>query len=119
MPPTLSAIATTLGAPSSASIWLCNMRPISAAGMKATSRLRTKRHETAFPRIMPCSTAQNVRQYSTTTARMAPSRSEEHTSELQSLMRTSYAVFCLKQKKNNYNHTIIQQAHYQHTHTTP
>src|SRR3546814_990436 len=29
----------------------------------------------------------------------APSRSEEHTSELQSLMRTSYAVFCLKKKK--------------------
>src|SRR3546814_1287772 len=27
------------------------------------------------------------------------SRSEEHTSELQSLMRTSYAVFCLKKKK--------------------
>src|SRR3546814_4689304 len=31
-------------------------------------------------------------------ARMA--RSEEHTSELQSLMRNSYAVFCLKKKKN-------------------
>src|SRR3546814_7978652 len=30
-------------------------------------------------------------------------RSEEHTSELQSLMRISYAVFCLK-KKNNKNH---------------
>src|SRR3546814_1859822 len=28
-----------------------------------------------------------------------PRRSEEHTSELQSLMRTSYAVFCLKKKK--------------------
>src|SRR3546814_10492884 len=28
-----------------------------------------------------------------------PSRSEEHTSELQSLMRISYAVFCLKKKK--------------------
>src|SRR3546814_6475909 len=28
-------------------------------------------------------------------------RSEEHTSELQSLMRISYAVFCLKKKKNN------------------
>src|SRR3546814_1974515 len=27
-------------------------------------------------------------------------RSEEHTSELQSLMRTSYSVFCLKKKKN-------------------
>src|SRR3546814_9867545 len=29
------------------------------------------------------------------------SRSEEHTSELQSLMRTSYAVFCLKKKTTN------------------
>src|SRR3546814_10465723 len=29
-----------------------------------------------------------------------PKRPEEHTSELQSLMRTSYAVFCLKKKKN-------------------
>src|SRR3546814_5402970 len=31
------------------------------------------------------------------------SRSEEHTSELQSLMRISYAVFCLKKKKEKYN----------------
>src|SRR3546814_1733938 len=30
-------------------------------------------------------------------------RSEEHTSELQSLMRNSYAVFCLKKKKHNQN----------------
>src|SRR3546814_6849631 len=30
-----------------------------------------------------------------------PSRSEEHTSELQSLMRISYAVFCLKKKKSH------------------
>src|SRR3546814_10854920 len=36
-------------------------------------------------------------------------RSEEHTSELQSLMRISYAVFCLKKKniKYNYNKYII------------
>src|SRR3546814_7602012 len=33
-------------------------------------------------------------------ARIAGVRSEEHTSELQSLMRISYAVFCLKKKKN-------------------
>src|SRR3546814_1651642 len=32
-------------------------------------------------------------------------RSEEHTSELQSLMRTSYAVFCLKKKTHTTNHT--------------
>src|SRR3546814_2185132 len=34
-------------------------------------------------------------------------RSEEHTSELQSLMRISYAVFCLN-KKNNHNISLIQ-----------
>src|SRR3546814_2140858 len=32
-------------------------------------------------------------------------RSEEHTSELQSLMRISYAVFCLKKKKKTYQQT--------------
>src|SRR3546814_5136493 len=32
-------------------------------------------------------------------------RSEEHTSELQSLMRISYAVFCLKKKKKQQTHT--------------
>src|SRR3546814_8337456 len=32
-------------------------------------------------------------------AKQFPDRSEEHTSELQSLMRISYAVFCLKKKK--------------------
>src|SRR3546814_2098189 len=34
-------------------------------------------------------------------------RSEEHTSELQSLMRISYAVFCLKKKKTNINSTVF------------
>src|SRR3546814_10634437 len=41
----------------------------------------------------------------------ALSRSEEHTSELQSLMRISYAVFCLKKKSNNkitHHYTIYQ-----------
>src|SRR3546814_4584714 len=33
----------------------------------------------------------------------APFRSEEHTSELQSLMRTSYADFCLNKKNSQYN----------------
>src|SRR3546814_7145155 len=34
-------------------------------------------------------------------------RSEEHTSELQSLMRISYAVFCLQKKKKQNTHTTI------------
>src|SRR3546814_1330156 len=38
------------------------------------------------------------------------SRSEEHTSELQSLMRISYAVFCLK-KKNNHRHNNELDSH--------
>src|SRR3546814_5276904 len=44
-----------------------------------------------------------LQQAPTRSSRPQPeSRSEEHTSELQSLMRISYAVFCLK-KKNKYN----------------
>src|SRR3546814_8630173 len=39
--------------------------------------------------------------------RMRRGRSEEHTSELQSLMRTSYAVFCLKKKQPNVTHTTM------------
>src|SRR3546814_9145400 len=35
---------------------------------------------------------------------VATKRSEEHTSELQSLMRISYAVFCLKKQNTNNNH---------------
>src|SRR3546814_7170161 len=35
--------------------------------------------------------------------KLAMRRSEEHTSELQSLMRISYAVFCLKKKKKKHN----------------
>src|SRR3546814_8157501 len=43
-------------------------------------------------------------------------RSEEHTSELQSLMRISYAVFCLKTKNNNQLNTI-QTHSLSHTNT--
>src|SRR3546814_2106851 len=37
-------------------------------------------------------------------------RSEEHTSELQSLMRISYAVFCLKKKNKKYYYNIMAKA---------
>src|SRR3546814_10291714 len=36
-------------------------------------------------------------------------RSEEHTSELQSLMRISYAVFCLKKKNHTYHNIIVHE----------
>src|SRR3546814_6844313 len=40
-------------------------------------------------------------------------RSEEHTSELQSLMRISYAVFCLKKKKKQDRKNMIKSYHQQ------
>src|SRR3546814_8701056 len=53
----------------------------------------------------------NVGRICPTQINAVKARSEEHTSELQSLMRISYAVFCLKKKnKNNYN------THYEHQH---
>src|SRR3546814_10585550 len=45
------------------------------------------------------------------------SRSEEHTSELQSLMRISYAVFCLKKKNHTTTHTSTIQSYKNHTTT--
>src|SRR3546814_3441784 len=48
-------------------------------------------------------------------------RSEEHTSELQSLMRISYAVFCLKKKKTTklpYAKTVIQTEQHNKSHMT-
>src|SRR3546814_3576900 len=66
-------------------------------------------------RLLPCSRRRLYRdliilrsslhaQHQDTRDDPAPERSEEHTSELQSLMRISYAVFCLKKKI----HTNIQ-----------
>src|SRR3546814_2240230 len=48
---------------------------------------------------------------------VSDSRSEEHTSELQSLMRISYAVFCLKKKKTHKNIDSMT-SNYHHTNTT-
>src|SRR3546814_10718275 len=45
-------------------------------------------------------------------------RSEEHTSELQSLMRISYAVFCLKKKTSSHFITRIHTNTQQHTYTS-
>src|SRR3546814_3270952 len=58
-----------------------------------------------FGRI-PATTARTlVRAPSEKPPRSKSTRSEEHTSELQSLMRSSYAVFCLQKKKIDHYHT--------------
>src|SRR3546814_2463846 len=63
-------------------------RPV-RQGARAHRGLRAVRHQAIHARGAP--------------RRDPKARSEEHTSELQSLMRISYAVFCLKKKKTNNN----------------
>src|SRR3546814_9280609 len=62
------------------------------------AKIKAKQMRIAFPPI-----AGNTRP-------VIDERSEEHTSELQSLMRISYAVFCLKKKKTDIYHTNITVA---------
>src|SRR3546814_10900339 len=65
-------------------------------GQQPVEPLRRKRIVAAF--IMQHAGEQH---HGGNTVHTAAGRSEEHTSELQSLMRISYAVFCLKKKTNN------------------
>src|SRR3546814_2571958 len=65
------------------------------------SRRTTRRGEPRARRA--ASAAPRCRRSRKDSPRRRHGRSEEHTSELQSLMRISYAVFCLKKKKQNHN----------------
>src|SRR3546814_1506030 len=63
----------------------------------ASSIISTMRSEAlTTPKVLPDGAALYAPKASAT--RLGSARSEEHTSELQSLMRNSYAVFCLKKK---------------------
>src|SRR3546814_3500396 len=70
------------------------------------SQLAAQCHQEWFLLAKHCNALQQNRHWKNTKWRL---RSEEHTSELQSLMRISYAVFCLKKKKHKY-HYILQIA---------
>src|SRR3546814_4754071 len=78
------------------------------------------RHRTRYPVRRQLSTVglcggsapRRVARTGRKTAKQRGPRSEEHTSELQSLMRISYAVFCLKKKKIIHEiHTISHKLH--------
>src|SRR3546814_4403250 len=75
-------------------IWNCTVATRTEAG---------KRVLMPFSRTVACCGAKGLAQNINTALPPLSLRSEEHTSELQSLMRISYAVFCLKKK--NYTHT--------------
>src|SRR3546814_1317412 len=91
-------------------------RSVVPAAMRAASRPTSRRRPAPGP---PLRRSKDARRRAAPTygwhgstrdprpAACAP-RSEEHTSELQSLMRISYAVFCLKKKTNNHTYPTKQ-----------
>src|SRR3546814_1253584 len=95
----------------SSSSWPWGFPPTMGNGGMARAR-PVSRHARACPvAIAKTATAAAKRLAGWRMRRDTPSydRSEEHTSELQSLMRTSYAVFCLKKKtKNQYGCTTTR-----------
>src|SRR3546814_1265139 len=76
---------------------------------KLDDRVLSREHELAIHVISPLTDGFDDSEGFLTQQRMQ--RSEEHTSELQSLMRISYAVFCLKKKKQKH-HIHIVATHY-------
>src|SRR3546814_10899435 len=92
--------------------------PIRGASLYSLQQRQTRLHlqeRQACPAISiskPCATKRGCAspnsaassRASSRIRRIIPMRSEEHTSELQSLMRISYAVFCLKKKKTQKIH---------------
>src|SRR3546814_4014396 len=66
------------------------------------SKYRSASPSTSRSSKIPCASSKNATSFrspANSSASTVRNRSEEHTSELQSLMRISYAVFCLKKKK--------------------
>src|SRR3546814_1318078 len=66
----------------------------------------------SMSRAKPASRDNNVIALQTAVERSTPGGSEEHTSGLQSLMRTSYADFCLKKKKTTKRKTSKESTKY-------
>src|SRR3546814_4595680 len=75
-------------------------KPYEASGNTFTWSERESLAELEQPERMEAIKEEHAKHVRAKAASGADLRSEEHTSELQSLMRISYAVFCLKKKKN-------------------
>src|SRR3546814_4968425 len=88
----------------------CTAPSAARASTKYASSSRAPRY-TSVMNALTCATTSSARK-STPSRRpracRSRTRSEEHTSELQSLMRISYAVFCLKKKKKQTTHRLYQ-----------
>src|SRR3546814_7019300 len=81
-------------------------RPLAPRPARRAARRRYERGDSPDAAAARCRSARpppdrNASRMDRRSGRLAAVRSEEHTSELQSLMRISYAVFCLKKKKKH------------------
>src|SRR3546814_9867807 len=92
---------------------------VSSAGTSAVAAMLSRWKACAYSPMRSGSSRSGSRETNSTRGRVdsgsashcfcaCASRSEEHTSELQSLMRISYAVFCLKKKKKIHLHKYQQ-----------
>src|SRR3546814_8387338 len=77
------------------------------AGKAGTDPLGTMRHQKLRPEALAIVAAGRICFRRLSGTGLSNLRSEEHTSELQSLMRISYAVFCLTKKKKQLTNTPI------------
>src|SRR3546814_10298818 len=79
-----------------------DLLPINRRPIMATGTVKFFNTQRGYGFITPSDGGKDVFVHITAVQR----RSEEHTSELQSLMRISYAVFCLKKKKQSHHHHL-------------
>src|SRR3546814_4203102 len=91
-------------APQASADCFCSLAPAPSSECSCAISLRSIRRARTAP-ASPASSTGRIDMMS-----WPPTRSEEHTSELQSLMRISYAVFCLK-KKILTNLSLLNQIH--------
>src|SRR3546814_4868914 len=109
----MSIRPTALAAYTAASI-----TPTASAGRSARGIGRLRSSQVFATRsLIACSSATPVSTRVSSTAAWnthSNHRSEEHTSELQSLMRNSYAVFCLKKKNKTTTTNENQHIHHKH-----
>src|SRR3546814_7092667 len=80
---------------------LLSLQPLNIKGRRllGAAQYQAGNFSAAAQALQPLIERGDADSYSLTLAARAHERSEEHTSELQSLMRISYAVFCLQKKK--------------------
>src|SRR3546814_5276263 len=81
---------------------------VCSSDLPARPQIPERREHIGIPLLTRCiGVVSRLRMFISDVRAQPDKRSEEHTSELQSLMRISYAVFCLKKKKTTKKNPII------------